>query len=170
MTQELQGLDGVAGTSEMFNSFVQSVRLFLRDYSELNRIVKGEEHSNRMIAFAVMDFLSDFAGSPPFLGYYTIEDLCHMHMQSFATRGTVINLLQSVGMLQTRNQLTFSDGGISVGISDKSPLLMQWIRDFQNKYEQQKTQIKVSLNIQQLFGTSGVHSEFFFVNGWYGIY
>lgn len=170
MAQELQGLEGVSGTSEIFNSFVQSVRFYLRDYPELNRIVKGEEHSNRMIAFAMMDFLSDFAGTPPFLGYFTIEDLCRMHMQSFATRGTVINLLQSVGMLQTRNQLTFSDGGISVGVSDKSPLLMQWIRDFQNKYEQQKTQIKISLNIQQLFGTSGVHAEYFFVNGWYGIY
>lgn len=170
MAQELQGLDGVSGTSEIFNSFVQSVRFYLRDYPDLNRIVKGEEHSNRMIAFAIMDFLSDFAGTPPFLGYFTIEDLCRMHMQAFALRGTVITLLQSVGMLQTRNQLTFSDGGISVGVSDKSPLLMQWIRDFQNKYEQQKTQIKISLNIAQLFGTSGVHSEYFFVNGWYGIY
>jgi len=170
MSQELQGLTGVSGTSETFNSFVQSVRFFLRDYPELNRIVKGEEHSNRMIAFAVMDFLSDFAGTPPFIGYFTIEDLCRMHMQSFALRGTVITLLQSVGMLQTRNQLSFSDGGISVSISDKSPLLMQWIRDFQNKYEQQKNQTKISLNISQLFGTSGVHAEYFFVNGWYGIY
>lgn len=167
---ELQGLAGVEGTSDIFNAFVQSVRYFLRDYPELNRIIKGEEHSNRMIAYAVMDFLSDFAGTPPFLGYFTIEDLCNMHMQSFATRGTCITLLQSVAMLQTRNQLTFSDGGISVGISDKSPLLMQWVRDFQNKYEQQKSQIKIALNIAQLFGNSGVHAEYFFVNGWYGIY
>lgn len=167
---ELQGLSGVTGQGEVFDSFVQTVRFFLRDYPELNRLVKGEEHSNRMIAFAVMDFLSDFAGTPPFLGYFTIEDLCHMHMQSFAVRGTAITLLQSVGMLQTRNQLSFSDGGISVGISDKSPLLMQWIRDFQNKYEQQKTQIKISLNISQLFGSIGTHSEYFFVNGWYGVY
>lgn len=170
MSQELQGLTEVQSTSDVFDSFVLSVRYFLRDFRELNRIVKGEEHSNRMIAFAVEDFLSDFAGTPPLLGYFTIEDLCRMHMQSLAIRGTCITLLQSVGMLQTRNQLTFSDGGISVSVSDKSPLLMQWIRDFQNKYEQQKTQVKISLNIAQLFGNMGVHSEFFFVNGWYGIY
>ncbi len=170
MAQELQGLAGVQGTSDTFNAFVQGVRLFLRDFGELNRIVKGEEHSNRMIAFAVEDFLSDFAGTPPFIGYFTIEDICNMHLQSFAIRGTCITLLQSVGMLQTRNQLTFSDGGISVSVSDKSPLLMQWIRDFQNKFEQQKTQIKVALNIQQLWGNIGVHAEYFFVNGWYGIY
>lgn len=171
MSAELQGLSGVTGMSETFNSFIQTVRYFLRDFPQLNRIVKGEEHSNRMIAFAVLDFLSDFASTPPLIGYYTLEDICSMHMQSVALRGTVITLLQSVGMLQTRNQLNFSDGGISVGISDKSPLLMQWIRDFQTKYEQQKTQIKVSLNIGQLLvNRSGVSSEYFFVNGWYGVY
>ena len=84
---ELQGLSGVTGLGETFDSFIQTVRYFLRDYPELNRIVKGEEHSNRMIAFAIMDFLSDFAGTPPFIGYFTIDDLCRQHMQSFALRG-----------------------------------------------------------------------------------
>ena len=86
---ELQGLSGVTGLGETFDSFIQTVRYFLRDYPELNRIVKGEEHSNRMIAFAIMDFLSDFAGTPPFIGYFTIDDLCrqHMHVRFPVKRG-----------------------------------------------------------------------------------
>jgi hypothetical protein len=168
---ELQGLEGIPGVSETFNSFIQTVRLFMRDHPQLNRLVKGEESSDRMIAWAIKDFLSDFAGSPPPLGYYTLEQLFDMHYQSFALRGTTVALLQSVGILQTRNHLQFSDGGISVGVSDKTPMLMQWIRDFQNKYEQEKMQRKVSLNISQMFGVfSGSHSELFFINGWYGIY
>lgn len=171
MAQELQGLEGIPGVSEIFNSFIQTVRLFTRDHPQLNRLVKGEESSDRMIAWAINDFLSDFAGSPPPLGYFTLEQLFEMHYQSFALRGTTVALMQSVGILQTRNHLQFSDGGISVGVSDKTPMLMQWIRDFQNKYEQEKMQRKVSLNIQQLLGVfSGVHSELFFINGWYGIY
>ena len=171
MAQELQGLEGIPGVSETFGSFIQTVRLFTRDHPQLNRLVKGEESSDRMIAWAILDFLSDFAGTPPPLGYHTLEQLFAMHYQSFALRGTVVALMQSVGILQTRNHLQFSDGGISVGVSDKTPMLMQWIRDFQNKYEQEKMQRKVSLNIAQLLGTfSGVHSELFFVNGWYGIY
>jgi hypothetical protein len=171
MAQELQGLDGIPGTSEIFNSFIQTVRLFMRDHPQLNRLVKGEEHSDRMIAWAILDFLSDFAGTPPNLGYQTLEQMFELHYQSFALRGTAVALLQSLGILQTRNHLQFSDGGISVGVSDKAPMLMQWIRDFQNKYEQDKTMKKVSQNIEQLLGTfSGTHSEYFFVNGWYGVY
>jgi len=83
----------------------------------------------------------------------------------------VVSLLQSVGILQTRNFLQFSDGGINVNASDKGPMWMQWIRDFQGKYEQEKVARKVSLNIAQLLGTfTGSHSEYFFVNGWYGVY
>jgi hypothetical protein len=171
MAQQLQGLSGIPGVSEVFASFIYTVRMFLRDHPQLNRLVKGEEHSDRMIAWAILDFLSDFAGTPPPLGYHTLEQLLEMHYQSFAVRGTSVALLQSVGILQTRNHLNFSDGGISVAVSDKAPMLMQWINQFQNKYEQEKMQKKVAMNIAQLLGTfSGSHSEYFFVNGWFGVY
>ena len=169
--QQLQGLGGVTGMSDNFNSFIQTVRLFMRDYPQLNRLVKGEEHSDRMIAWAIMDFLSDFAGTPPDLGYFTLEELLRQNRQHFALRGTAVALLQSLGILQTRNHLQFSDGGISVAVSDKTPVLMRIWEGFQTKYEIEKTRIKVSLNIEQCFGNfSGAHSELFFVNGWFGVY
>ena len=171
MAVQLQGLEGIPGLSPTFNSFIQTVRLFTRDHPQLNRLVKGEESSDRLIAWAILDFLSDFAGTPPEMGYMSLDQLFERHYQAFALRGTVVALLQSVGILQTRNHLQFSDGGISVGVSDKAPMLMQWIRDFQNKYETEKMQKKVSMNIGQLLNSfSGVHSEYFFVNGWYGVY
>lgn len=171
MAAELQGVAGIPGVSDTFNSFIQTVRMFMRDHPQLNRLVKGEEHSNRMIAFAILDFLSDFAGTPPPLGYLSLEQMFEMHYQAFALRGTCVTLLESVGILQTRNHLNFSDGGISVGVSDKTPMLMNWINSFQQKYEQQKLQIKVSMNISQLLGSAlGEHSEFFAVNGWWGSY
>lgn len=111
MASEIQGLDGIPGVSDVFNAFIQTVRLFMRDHPQLNRLVKGQEHSDRMVAWAILDFLSDFAGTPPFLGYYTLEQLFDMHFQAFALRGTAVALLQSVGILQTRNHLNFSDGG-----------------------------------------------------------
>ena len=171
MTAQLQGLAGIPGVSDNFNAFIQTVRFFTRDHPQLNRLIKGEESSDRMIAWAILDFLSDFAGTPPPLGYYTLDQLFQLNYQSFALLGTCVALLQSVGILQTRNHLQFSDGGISVGVSDQAPMWMQWIRDFSNKYEQEKISRKVSLNISQLIGTfAGSHSEYFFVNGWYGVY
>jgi len=173
MAQQLQGLDGVSGggTSPLFNSFIQTVRFFMRDHPQLNRLVKGEEHSDRMISWAIMDFLSDWAGTPPDLGYMTLEEMFYKHYQSFALRGTCVALLQSIGILQTRNQLQFSDGCISVDANNKAPMWMQWIRDFSTKYEQEKVQKKVSINIANMMTSfSGVHTEYFFVNGWYGVY
>jgi hypothetical protein len=168
MTAQLQGLSGIPGVSEKFNSFVQTVRFYMRDYPQLNRLLKGEESSDRMIAWAVLDFLSDFSATPPQIGYYTLDQMFDMNYQHLALRGTVTALLQSVGLLTTRNALQFNDSGLTVNL-DKSPQLMAWIRDFMAKYEQMKVQIKVAMNIQQLMGTSqGIFSEYYFVNGWYG--
>jgi hypothetical protein len=170
MAPELEGLSGIPGMSETFNSFIQTVRLFTRDHPQLNRLVKGEESSDRMIAWAIHDFLSDFAGTPPNLGYFALEDLFERHYQSFALRGTVCALLESVGILQTRNHLNFSDGGITVGVSDKAPMLLQWIGQFRSKYEQEKIQRKVAMNIENAMGSMGAPSEYSFLNGWFGTY
>ena len=47
--------------------FVSEVRLYLRDYAELNRLIDGEETSDRMLAWAVIDALDDINNTPPFI-------------------------------------------------------------------------------------------------------
>lgn len=165
---ELQGMGDIPGLSDQFNGFIHMMRLWMRDYPQLNRLIRGVEHSNRLIAWAVLDFTSDFSQTPPPLGNYSIENLLDLGYSSLARRGTAIALIESLGMLQTRNQLNFSDGGINVGVSDKTPQLQSWLAQFQSKYEQDKTKIKISLNIQGIMGERGVHSEYYFINGFYG--
>ena len=165
---ELQGIGDIPGLSGQFNSFIHMMRLWMRDNPQLNRLISGEESSNRLIAWAALDFLSDFNQTPPPIGMYTLEQLLDLGYTSLARLGTTINLLQSVGMLQTRNQLNFSDGGINVGVSDKTPLIQSWIQMFQPKYEQDKRQIKISMNINGILGEMGVHSEYAFINSFYG--
>ena len=70
-------------------------------------------------------------------------------------------------MLQLRNQMNYSDGGISVSISDKSQFLMGWIQMLRNSYEQKKIRIKSSLNVERGFEGGGVESEYFVINGVY---
>lgn len=165
---ELQGTSSIPGLSDTFNAFINMMRLWMRDYPHLNRLIRGEESSNRLIAWAVVDFLSDFNGTPPLLGQYTIDQLTEMGFTSLCRYGTAVALIQSVGFLQTRNQLNFSDGGINVAINDKSPMLMQWLDRMQNKYEQDKIKVKVSLNINGIVGEHGVGSELSFINSFYG--
>jgi hypothetical protein len=145
------------------NSFVSQVRAFLRDYAELNRLIKGEESSNRQIVWAVMDALDDFNSTPPF----TIFGLSDFPSKSLLIRATVCSLLESIGLLQTRNHINFTDGGLSVGINDKTPFIQSWLQIFRNGYEDKKLKIKVAYNIESAWG-GGLHSEFRFINNFYG--
>lgn len=157
---ELEGLQ--QPSSAALRSHIQAVRLFMRDWAELNVLTRGQESSDRMILWCTLDFLSDFNGTPP-LTRYSLEHLYSLQLQSLAIRGTIIGLLQSVGILQTRNHLPFSDGGISVSINDKAPQIQSWLQLFQSSYEQKKRLVKTALNVEQLLDDApgGLHSDYY---------
>jgi len=161
-------LQGITGMSATMQDFVQMVRLYIRDFPELNRIIAGEESSDRMIAWAVLDAMSDFNGTPP-LGSISLEDLLQRQQHHLLLRMTVESLIESVGLLQTRNHINYSNGGINVGVNDKTPLLMNWLQYFKSTTEQQKQRVKVAMNIEQILGPNnpGVHSELWAVNATY---
>jgi hypothetical protein len=169
----LQGLADPAqipGASHEFNQFVSTIRLFLRDFPELNRLVAGEESSDRMIAWAIIDAIEDFNGSPPMLGTYTFTNLLENGQASLLRKGAILNLLYSVGMLQTRNHLPFSDGGLNVSVSDKTPLLQSWIQLYQQQWDAGKQRVKTQWNIEALLGSpAGSHTEYFALSGYYHI-
>lgn len=158
----------VAGLQQPFDprrvlrGHIESVRLFMRDFAELNLLIRGEESTDRMIVWATQDFLSDFNGTTPFTGY-TLEELASRNLQHLCVRGTVITLLQSVMILHARNYLPFSDGGLTVSINDKAPIIQSMLQLFQAAYEQNKRNAKTALNIEQLLdlGPSSVHSDYY---------
>ncbi len=162
-------LQGVQGMSPTMRAFVQQVRLYLRDFEELNRLIAGEESTDRMIAWAVLDALSNYNGTPPFIGTLSLDDLLAQNQQSLLTRMTVEALIESVGLLQTRNHINYSDGGINVGVNDKTPLLMNWLQYFRSWTEQRLQRVKVAQNINGILGSSnvGIHSELWAVNASY---
>ena len=154
----------IPGASQRLNEVVAMIRLYLRDFPELNRLISGEETSDRMIAWSVVDALDDFNSTPPFIGSY---GLTNFPSTSLLREGAVIRVLESVGLLQLRNQMNYSDGGITVSVSDKSSFLMNWIQMLRASYEQKKTRIKSSLNIELAMEGPGVPSEYFIINGVY---
>lgn len=145
-----------------FEAHIQSVRLFMRDFDILNLLIRGEETSDRMIAWAVLDFLSNYNGTPPFSSF-TLDDMFNYNLQHFAVRGTVIGILQSLMIIYARNHLPFSDGGLSVNFNDKAPLIQSMLALFQSAYEQDKRQIKTAINVMGIMdsGPSGVHSDYY---------
>jgi len=164
----LQGLPGITQTTR---DFVQLVRAFMRDIPELNRIVAGEESSDRQIAWAIMDALADFNGTPH-LTNYNLDELLMFNQHHLLCRMATISVIESVGLLQTRNHINYSTGGTSVGVNDKTPLLMNWLGYFKSSTEQKKQRVKVALNIGALLGpgNSGLFSEYWAVNATYAAY
>jgi hypothetical protein len=156
-------LQGLAQTeTNTFKNHIQAVRLWMRDFAELNLLIRGEESTDRMIAFAINDFLSDFNGTPPF-SIFALEDLFALNQQALAIRGTAISLLQSVMLIHIRNHLPFSDGGLSIQINDKAPLIQSVLQLLQSQYEQNKRMVKTAINVQSILdsGPSGVHSDYY---------
>lgn len=163
-------LEPVTGVSEVMRAHTQSVRLFMRDFAELNLLVRGEESSDRMITWATFDFVSDFNATPPFLTWTGIEEMYLRGWQSFAVRGTTVTLLQSLMILYARNHLPFSDGGISINLNDKAPLIMQMLSLLYSTYEQNKRAMKTALNLQILLepDSTGLFSDYTVLTRSYG--
>ena len=157
----------IAGASPAFNQFVSDTRYFLRDFAELNRLVAGQESSDRMIALCTVNAISEFNSQPPLISSYNFSAFVSKGWLDPLRTGT-IKLLTSVGILQTRNHLPFSDGGLNVAVSDKTPLLQSWIQLLKGDWLQWKQQVKVAENISQLLdGQGGVASELFDIHGYY---
>lgn len=144
-------------------AFIAMVRAKLRDFPELNRLIAGQETSDRMIALAAMEAIDDFNTTPPLIDAVTIANFPSI---SLLVNGTIINILESVGLLQLRNHLSYSDGqGVQVNVSDKAPQLMQWMQIFKAQYELKKSNLKKSINLSGALNGSGIPSEYRYVNG-----
>lgn len=154
----------IPAASKRLNEMVSYVRQFTRDFPELNRLIRGEETSSRQIAWAVLDAVDDWNTTPPFLGRVGLENFPSIPA---LREGAVATLLKSVAMLQLRNQLDYSDGGIQVSSSNKGPVLMQWAQLYQENYERKRDRIKASLNVEFAMGGGGVFSEYFVISGSY---
>lgn len=162
-------LQGIPGFSDSTRSFIYNVRAQIRDYPELNRLVRGVESTDRQIAWAVVDAVSEFNGTPHFTTL-TLDQLLAKSQYHLMLRMTIKSLLESIAILQTRNHLNYSDGGISVGVNDKTPMLMNWIQMYDGMVQQKLQRTKVAMNVEAAMGSPGVHSELWAVNMTYAAY
>lgn len=158
-------LQSVIPLSPSMQAFIPVVRGYLRDDAQLNRLIAGEETGDRQIAWAILDALSRFNGTPHFTNF-SFDEMLAYQQHYLMLRLTTETVLESVGLLQTRNHINYSNGGINVGVNDKTPLIQSWLQMFSARNDQLITRVKVAFNIQGILGSDnvGVHSELFAVN------
>jgi hypothetical protein len=149
------------------DQLVGEVRAFMRDHEELNRLISGEESSDRLIRFAVHLALNEWNILPPLTGYSIGNFPSHATLLYL----TVVHLLTSVGILKSRNSFAYSDGGFTVQTEEHDTRYQRWIQLLRAQgpaSEASMQRHKVALNIQGGWG-GGMGSEYGFIHGWYGL-
>ena len=148
----------------LITQLAEYARRFMRDYPELNRLTAGYDHSPRHLKWAVVDTMSDWMSTPPFIG----QDFSMIIERGFVSvfcRGVVITALESLGILHLRNHISYSDGGVNVQ-TENPQLIASWLQMMKSEYEQKKNRVLVAMNIEGALGPmiSGVHSDYYFIN------
>ena len=150
------------------NKLAEYVRFFMRDYPELNRLTDGYDHSPRHVKWAVLDTLSDWSSTPPFIGQ-DLQLIIDRNWTALFCRGVVINLLESLGILHLRNHLAYSDGGVNVQ-TENPQMIQSWLSMMKSEYENKRSRALIALNVENALSTAsgGLHSELYFINSFFG--
>lgn len=136
------------------------LRLFLNDTPQLNRLIRQQESTDERLDLALALACDDFTITTPLLGTYRIETFPSLFLLIY---GSTIQVLRSQGLLQSRNELTYSSGGVSVRIFDKTATYQSWIAQFVAEYERKKQNYKIATNIARAM-SGGVASEYSILN------
>lgn len=136
------------------------LRLFLNDTPELNRLIRRQESTPEKLDLAIRLAIDDYNITTPLLGNVTVVNHPSLYLLIY---GSAIQSLRSAGLLQSRNELVYSSGGVSVRIFDKTQLYQSWIAQFVAEYERKKQNFKIALNIDNALA-AGVASEYAILN------
>lgn len=141
-------MSGPPGIKKSKDELVVLLRTFLGDTPEDNKTIDGHELSPDKLGLALELALDEYNNTPPFEArtFLTFPSL------TIILHGGAIQALMMAGIVQTRNYLNFSDGGIQEVISDKGPAYQAWIQNLIGKYRDEVLAIKTSLNMERNFG------------------
>jgi len=132
------------------------LRLFLNDTPELNRLIRRQESTDEKLDLALCLAIDDYNITSPPLGLVSVENFPSIWLLLY---GAAIQVLRSAGLLQSRNELVYQAGNVSVRIFDKTQLYQSWIAHFLEDYERKKQNFKISQNIASALA-GGVQSEY----------
>lgn len=143
--------------------YIAGLRDFIKDYAELNRLLKfREENKGNLISLYLNMAIGFLNAIPPLVVSF---DFSTFPIPSLLIHQGAIEALISNGICQARNDLTYNNGGITVKISDKERYL-QFIQLLTKMTDQEINnfkQMKVSINIDNAWG--GVSSPYNTIHG-----
>lgn len=152
-----------AATKQTIDSLVALVRAKMRDYPALNRLTDGVESTDRDIVMAMLLVVDDFNSTPPILSPVTLTAFPD---RDLLVRGTIIQLLESLVLLQARNLLPYADGQTQIA-TENPQIYLSLINMLKSEFENKKFRVKQAKNLNDALGVQvGVSSEYLAINGY----
>lgn len=129
-------------TPEM-TMLIKRFRLKILDLEPMENLLKGDlEFSDERIEGFIIEALFDINEMTP-RTRYTIQKF---PQTALLLDGALVQMLVAQGLLQLRNQVSYSDAGLSVNLNDKSGYYAQWLGQISAKYEEGKRRLKASIH------------------------
>jgi hypothetical protein len=163
-------LDGIeVDISDNYYALINMLRAYVRDFAPINRLIDGEESKDRDLALAIYRAVEDFNGTPPPV-HLSLQQIIDNHLVDLILRGAACKLMESVVLNYARNEVQFTDAGVSVKVSDKFPIFMNWYGTIKPQWDVEKQQTKYSLNMNEIVTTEagGLFSEYWLINSLLG--
>jgi hypothetical protein len=136
---------------------IYDIRLELRDYTELNQLVEGQESTDRYIAKTVKIVLDSFNGMPPPLGSNYSWNNCPD--RSLLITGVIGRLQRQVADLDDRNFYPGTDGQVSNPSRQKGQLVRRASQEKWQEFTTTSRSLRISLNYREAMGGLGIASE-----------
>lgn len=129
------------------------------DDPEKNILDKKTNHySDQKILALIKRALSDINGTPP-RTTYSLTYFVNNIDDTILIDGAVLFAMMGEGILQLRNQVDFSDSGLTIAMFNKTGQYQSWVQLLMQNYFSAKAEIKATVNA----GTGmfiGIESEF----------
>lgn len=121
---------------------------------------KANEYSDKKIIALLDRAMQDINGGYP-LTHFSIIEFAERWDNTLIVDGAVAFSLIAEGLLQIRNQVDYSDSGLTIALFNKSPQYQGWAGFLMNNYLQAKSEFKRAYTIEnQPSIFHGIGSEF----------
>lgn len=153
---------------DLIQSMIDDFRLRMGDdVPDKNLLNKKMEHyTDARIYNFLKTALDDLNGGLP-KTHYSMPEFARISDNDLLILGAMVFALISEGILQVRNQVDFSDSGLSIAMFNKSPQYQGWASFILQTYMSAKLDWKNSLIARSPgSGFIGISSEFDFYGWW----
>ena len=141
----------------------EALRAFIKDHDYLNRLLKFTQENVEDDLDLYLNMALSFLNTiPPFIGNYAIAQF---PATALLIHQATIECLISNGIVNSRNDLTYNNGGVTLKISDGD----RYLKQLQQLYRladmgiKAYAQLKIAINIEGGYG--GVHSPYAYFHG-----